>query len=193
MIHPVMMSKDNPLAWYLMPQFLKRLTEFSAEFTLSGSDNAKRYFEECFGAGLPKMLGISLVVDDKPELVGHLLCGAELYLGHPSGMVYQFSKDKGSEHDWQGTNIALQHIVQVWAKSLGIEQVVAMVSGKARARLFSWFGFDDSINLVRMKVGEVQYGESIREVAVCGHNADYPAVVGGNGKANDEGQHQFVP
>lgn len=192
MIHPVVMSKDNPLAWYLMPQFLKRVDEFSSEFTMSGSDNAKAFFEQCFGAGVNQMLGVSLVVDDQPELVGHLLCGAESYLGAPSGMVYQFSKDKGFEHDMRGTNIALQHIVQSWAKSLGIDQVYALVSGKARARLFSWFGFDDSVNLVRMKVGEVQYGRSVRETAISGDAAGTPSVVGGNGETDDAGQHQFV-
>jgi hypothetical protein len=192
MIHPVVMTKDNPLAWYLMPQFLKRLTNFSASFVLSGSDNSKQFFEECFGAGLPKMLGVALVVDEKPEMVGHILCGAEMYLGTPVGMVYQFSKDKGSENDMQGTNIALQHIVQTWAKSIGLQQVYALVSGKARARLFSWFGFDESVNLVRMKVGEVQYGRDVLEDAICGHAADDPSVAGGNGKADDEGQHQSV-
>lgn len=187
-----MMTKDNPLAWYLMPQFLKRLQEFSHEFTMSGSDNARPFFEECFGAGSPKMLGVSLCLDDKSEIIGHLLCGAEFYLGKPSGMVYQFSKDKGYDKAMHDTNMALQHIVQAWAKQLQITHVYALVNGKARAKLFSWFGFDDSMNMVKMTVGEVNYGRDVRQATGSTDGAGDTTVVGEPCQTNDEGLHKPV-
>lgn len=157
MLHPVHMVKSNPLSWMLMPSFIERVRGFSQRFTVTGADNAASWFESCFGAGDQRMLGIGIVSKDSdhPRLVGHLLAGCETYLGQPCGMLYQFSKDKGEDfikgddpenHPY----IVMRHLLDIWARSLGIQQVYALVDGPARAKLFGWFGFDDNMRIVRM-------------------------------------------
>jgi len=163
MLTPIIMEKTNPMAWYLMPPFVHRIRNFSQSFTVSGWDNAAPWFETCFGANDPRMLGIAVVQEEggKPEVVGHLLAGLETYLGAPVGMVYQFSKDKGKsfikardDRDESGTAPfeMMHYMVQAWCRGHEVTQCYALVEGAARTKLFGWFGFDDNMRIVRMHI-----------------------------------------
>jgi hypothetical protein len=155
------MTKTSQICWLLMPQFLERIRRFSQSFTVTGRDNAAMWFEACFGSGDERMLGIGIIErqkeDDPPKLVGHLLAGCESYLGAPHGVVYQFSKDKGTDfvkgddpdnHPY----IVMRHMLDYWGRGNNIDQIYALVDGPARAKLFGWFGFDDKMRIVRMNV-----------------------------------------
>lgn len=155
------MTKDSPVCWMLMPQFLNRVREFSQEFTVTGSDNAAQWFEACFGSGDQRMLGIGIIESESdgskvPSLIGHVLVGCESYLGSPHGIVYQFAKDKGKNYrgdrDEDHPFIVIRHMIDYWARGHNIDQVYALVDGAARAKLFGWFGFDDKMRIVRMNV-----------------------------------------
>jgi hypothetical protein len=151
-LSPLIMTKTNPYCWALMPTFIETMKEFSAEHTAGGTDQCAERFECAFGAGINEMLGLAIVPDDEVgHLAGHVICGVETYLGQTACMVYQFSKESGTDADWFETNKAIQALIDNWCHGLGIVEIMAMAETKSRGRLFRSFGYTEGPVLMRRR------------------------------------------
>ena len=151
-LSPLIMTKTNPYCWALMPVFLESMKEFSERHVEGGTDKCGTRFEIAFGAGLNEMLGLAIIKDDEVgQLAGHVICGVEEYLGQASCMVYQFSKESGTDADWVETNKAIQALIDNWCHGLGIGEIMAMAETKSRGRLFRAFGYTEGPVLMRRR------------------------------------------
>ena len=151
-LSPLIMTKTNPYCWALMPKFLEAMQEFAKRHVQGGTDQCPERFECAFGAGINEMLGIAIIEDDKVGVVaGHVICGVETYLGQTACMVYQFSRESGTDADWVETNKAIQALIDNWCHGLGLVEIMAMAETKSRGRLFRAFGYTEGPVLMRRR------------------------------------------
>lgn len=151
-LSPLIMTKTNPYCWALMPVFLEAMRDFSLRHTASGTDQCPERFECAFGASIREMLGIAIIKDDEiGQLAGHVICGVETYLGQSACMVYQFSKESGTDADWVETNKAIQALIDNWCLGLDLPEILAMAETKSRGRLFRQFGYTEGPVLMRRR------------------------------------------
>ena len=150
---PILMTKDNPYCWALMPRFLERIRAFSSEHTAGGTDECAERFEAAFGLGSNQMLALAIADVDGPpgELSGHVICGLETYLGKQVCMVYQFHKESGTSDEWRDLNRSIQVMIDNWCHNLGMKEIMAMAETESRGRLFKQFGYTAGPMLLRRR------------------------------------------
>lgn len=150
---PIVLDYGTPYSWALMPAFLERVREFSQWHTQDGVDPLTQMCAAAFGTHSPHMLMIAIMKDDQDNvsdaLVGHIVAGVETFLGRSVGMVYQFERD--AVEDWKEINRSLQVLVDTWARSIGLDEIMAMAESDSRARLFGYFGYERGPVLLRRK------------------------------------------
>jgi hypothetical protein len=152
MLNLVLMRKENPYCWALMPAFIESVMNFSAEHTAGGTDSCADNFQIAFGAGLKEMMGIAIVDSDEPgQLAGHVICGQEQYLGKRVCMVYQFNKESGTSEDWRELNKGIQALIDNWCHGCELQEIMAMAESESRGRLFRLFGYEKGPVLMRRR------------------------------------------
>lgn len=152
-LSPVIIQRGTPESWMLMPAIMRRVRKFSEEHTSSFIDPLPDLLEGAFGMGDQRYQIVAIMDDEKemPEaLVGHMVSGVETYLGRSVCMVYQLEKDN-AEGDWKAMNHSLQGIVEVWCKSIGLDEIMIMAETESRGRLFGYFGYEKGPVLMRRK------------------------------------------
>lgn len=135
------MTKDEPMAWALMPAFLYRVYEFTCRHDqVIDAKAVCRDFEADFGAGTGRLYGISLV-DEETKIRGSLLAGVEVYRArYPYAMVYQWERDKGLEEPTEVTHTCLQ-LLEGWARLHQLPRIRGLAETPSRMRLFRMIGF----------------------------------------------------
>lgn len=153
----VVLLKQNPLSWLLMPAFSARIREFDRKYTLDGAaTNVAAMFESCFAGGDNRMLGIALFTQHEgegPQLHGHLIAGVDVHHGVPRCVIYQYEKDPGDD-DPEATNDAVQAIVDAWVQVLGQREISALATSLARAKHFEKWGYRFTSVLVTRSIGD---------------------------------------
>lgn len=154
------MERGSPAAWMLMPVFRARVQHFDREYCVDGNaTNIADLFEECFGRGDPRMLGL-IMTEVQPggdpekdrQVCGHLVAGIDTYHGVPTAVIYQFEKDI-KDTDVQGTNDLVQSVVDTWVLGLGLRDVSALATSPGRAKHFQHWGYRYSATLVTRRIG----------------------------------------
>lgn len=152
----LVMDRDQPHCWAIMPVVAERVRRFSAEHEIAGGDQLlAKAAMTAFGAGVPEFLTIAVLDGDKPTIgeavVGHVVAGVESLLGKNVAMVYQFEKSGGGDSEWQEVNTQINTLVELWARRLGLDEILAMAQSDSRARLFGYYGYERGPVLVRRK------------------------------------------
>lgn len=151
-LSPLIMQRSNPYCWAIMPMVIEAMDTFATEHTAAGTDDCAARFQCAFGAELKEMLCIAILKDDEVgQLAGHVICGVETYLGKSACMVYQFSKESGTDEDWIATNKTIQALIDQWCHDLGLNEILAMAETKSRGRLFRQFGYVEGPVLMRRR------------------------------------------
>jgi hypothetical protein len=154
-LSPVVLDTSNPYAWAIMPVVLERVKKFTAEHSDGVNDALPQILAAGFGTKHPSILIIAILQDDKANLdealAGYIVAGEESYLGRKTGMIYQFEKRGGEDADWVELNKSLGAMVDLWARSNGLDEIMAMAETDSRARLFHMFGYQRGPVLLRRK------------------------------------------
>jgi len=143
-VRPLVMTKDEPMAWALMPAFLYRVYDFTCRHDPAMDAAAVcRDFEADFGSGAGRFFGLSLVDDEAQKVRGTLFAGIEIYRArYPYGMVYQWERDRGIEEPTELTHTCLQ-MLEGWARLHQLPRIRGLAETPSRVRLFRMVGFSE--------------------------------------------------
>lgn len=150
----VVLHRGTPESWVIFPAFQARVRKFTAEHASSFVDPLPDLMAAAFGMGDNRVLMVALLDEDagsaEDVIIGHIVAGVEQYLGRNVAMVYQFERDV-SDSDWVENNAYLQNIVETWASSIGLDEIMIMAETMSRGRLFRQFGYTMGPVLMRRK------------------------------------------
>lgn len=132
------MTHLNPKCWYLMPQVMTRIRNFSiAQDGHGDPDLWLRTVEYAFGQDDPDL--VVVVVEDNGQVIAHSLCGIEQHLGYKWVMVYQYEFDRALPRE---VTLQYMNMIEQWGRRKGAQEWRALVEGPVRERAFrALYGF----------------------------------------------------